>query len=88
MGVKLFGLSMLASEWQRDFVTRNKLTYRLLSDESRAVQSALGLPMFETGGALYLQRLTFILQDGIISAVRFPIPEPEKDAAEVLAALS
>jgi peroxiredoxin len=88
LGVKLFGLSMLASEWQRDFVTRNKLTYRLLSDESRTVQSALGLPMFETGGALYLQRLTFILQDGIISAVRFPIPEPEKDAAEVLAALS
>jgi peroxiredoxin len=88
LGVKLFGLSMLSSEWQRDFVERNKLTYRLLSDESRAVQSALGLPMFETGGALYLQRLTFILQDGIISAVRFPIPEPEKDAAQVLAALS
>ena len=48
---------------------------------------SLGLPMFETGGELYLQRLTFILHDGIVSSVRFPIPEPEQDAAEVLAAL-
>ena len=40
------------------------------------------------GGELYLQRITFILHDGIISSVRFPIPEPERDAEEVLAALS
>jgi peroxiredoxin len=88
LGVKLFGLSLLSSEWQQDFVSRNKLTYRLLSDVHRVVQSELGLPMFETGGALYLQRLTFIINDGIISAVRFPIPDPERDAAEVLAALA
>lgn len=87
LGVKLFGLSMLSLEWQRDFVARNKLAFRLLSDEGRAFQSRLGLPMFETGGELYLQRITFILHDGIVSSVRFPVPEPEKDAAEVLAAL-
>ena len=87
LGVKLFGLSLLPTEWQKDFVARNSLTFRLLSDEDRAFQSCLGLPMFETGGGLYLQRITFILHDGIISSVRFPIPEPESDAAEVLAAL-
>jgi len=87
LGVKLFGLSMLSTEWQKDFVSRNSLTFRLLSDAERAFQSRLGLPMFETAGELYLQRLTFILHDGIISSVRFPIPEPERDAAEVLAAL-
>ena len=88
LGVKLFGLSFLPTEWQKDFVARNGLTFRLLSDESRAFQSRLGLPMFEIDGALYLQRLTFILHDGIISSVRCPIPEPEHDAADVLAALS
>lgn len=88
LGIKLFGLSMLASEWQRDFVARNNLSFRLLSDFERGFQSRLSLPMFETGGELYLQRITFILHDGVISGVRFPIPEPEKDAAEVLAALS
>ena len=80
-------MSLLDTEWQKDFVARNQLTFRLISDHDRAFQSRLGLPMFETGGDLYLQRITFILHDGIISSVRFPIPEPEKDAVEVLAAL-
>ncbi|MFN4141270.1 redoxin domain-containing protein [Aestuariivirga sp.] len=88
LGVKLFGLSLLSTEWQRDFVQRNGLSFRLLSDSTRALQSRLALPMFETGGELYLQRLTFILHDGVISSVRYPIPEPERDAAEVLSALS
>lgn len=85
LGVKLFGLSLLSVEWQRDFVSRNGLTFRLLSDENRAFSSRLGLPLFETGGAAYLQRLTFITQDGVIQALRYPVPEPERDAAEVLA---
>lgn len=88
LGVKLFGLSLLASEWQREFVQRNGLTFRLLSDHGRLFQSRLGLPLFETGGELYLQRITFITHDGVISAVRFPVREPERDAAEVLAELS
>jgi len=88
LGVKLFGLSLLDLEWQQDFAQRNALTYRLLSDHGRLFQSRLGLPMFETGGGLYLQRITFILHDGIVSSVRFPVPEPERDAAEVLSALS
>jgi peroxiredoxin len=87
LGVTLFGLSMLSPEWQRDFVSRNKLSFRLLSDHERTLQSRLGLPMFETGGELYLQRITFILQDGVISGVRFPVPEPEQEAADVLAVL-
>ncbi len=84
LGVKLFGLSLLRTEWQRDFVARNNLTYRLLSDDTRVFSSRLGLPLFETGGVAYVQRLTFIVQDGVIAAVRFPVSEPEHDAAEVL----
>ncbi len=84
LGVKLFGLSLLGTEWQRDFVTRNSLTFRLLSDAQRTFSSRLGLPLFETGGATYVQRLTFITQDGVITALRFPVPEPEHEAADVL----
>ena len=87
LGVKLFGLSLLDREWQRDFVSRNSLTFRLLSDQARTFSGRLGLPLFETGGEVYLQRLTFIIHDGIITALRYPVPEPEKDAAEVLAIL-
>lgn len=85
LGIKLFGLSLQDTEWQREFVKRTGLTFRLLSDSERAFSSRLGLPLFETGGVQYLQRITFILQDGVISAVRFPVPEPERDALEVFA---
>lgn len=87
LGVKLFGLSLLTTEWQRDFVARNGLTFRLLSDANRNFSSRLGLPLFETGGAVYLQRLTFILHDGNITALRYPVPEPERDAKDVLGML-
>ena len=87
LGVKLFGLSLLSTEWQRDFVARNGLSFRLLSDSHRLFSSAMGLPLFETGGQLYLQRMTFVAMDGIIQALRYPIPEPEQDPAEVLALL-
>lgn len=86
LGVKLFGLSLLPTEWQRDFVARNGLTYRLLSDEARSFSSRLGLPLFETAGQIYLQRLTFITHDGVIRALRYPVPDPALDANEALAA--
>lgn len=85
LGVKLFGLSLLTTEWQREFVARHGLTFRLLSDHSRAFSSRLGLPLFETGGVAYLQRLTFITHDGTIQALRYPVAVPENDAVDVLA---
>ncbi len=88
LGVKLFGLSLMDSEWQQDFVSRNRLSFRLLSDPAGIVPRHLSLPTFETGGVTYLQRMTFVLRDGVISHVRFPVPEPALDAAEVLAALA
>ena len=69
LGVKLFGLSLLDTEWQRDFVKSNNLAYRLLSDSPRKFSSRMGLPLFETGGVDYLQRMTFIARDGIITLV-------------------
>jgi peroxiredoxin len=84
LGVKLFGLSLQSTEWQREFVTRNGLTFRLLSDSQRGFSGRLGMPLFETGGVSFLQRMTFITHDGVITAMRFPVPEPERDADVVL----
>ena len=84
LGVKLFGISLLETEWQRDFVKRNALTFRLLTDAPRGFSSRLGLPLFETGGVDYLQRLTMIAQNGVIRALRYPVPEPARDAIDVL----
>jgi peroxiredoxin len=84
LGVKLFGISLLDTEWQRDFVKRNALTFRLLSDGPRGFSGRLGLPLFETGGMDYLQRLTLVAHDGVIRVLRYPVPEPERDANDVL----
>jgi peroxiredoxin len=82
--VKLFGVSLLETEWQREFVKRNTLSFRLLSDVPRGFSGRLGLPLFETGGVEYLQRLTIIAFDGTIRVLRYPVPEPERDAIDVL----
>ncbi|MCB1380871.1 MAG: peroxiredoxin [Alphaproteobacteria bacterium] len=84
LGVKLFGLSLQDTEWQREFVKRTGLTFRLLSDTGRGFSGRLGLPLFETGGVDYLQRLTIVANDGIITKLRYPVPDPEADASEVL----
>ena len=84
LGVQLFGVSLQDSEWQQEFVKRHNLAFRLLSDIERKFSAELGLPLFTTGGVDYLQRLTLIASDGVITTVRFPVQPPEKDAAEVL----
>ncbi|MBI2719397.1 MAG: peroxiredoxin [Rhizobiales bacterium] len=85
LGVKLFGLSLQEIAWQQEFVRRNSIGFRFLSDAERKFSGKLGLPRIETGGVDYLQRLTFVTQDGVITHVRFPVPDAERDAAEVLA---
>jgi peroxiredoxin len=87
LGIRLFGVSLLSTEWQREFVKRMGLSFRLLSDEQRQFSGKLYLPLFETGGVDYLQRLTIIARDGMIEHLRYPIAEPEKDAAQTLALL-
>ena len=87
LGIRLFGVSLLSTEWQREFVKRTGLGFRLLSDQQRQLSGKLFLPLFETGGIDYLQRLTLIAKDGVIEYLRYPVPVPEKDAAETLALL-
>lgn len=87
-GVKLFGVSFQDGEWQLDFVRRNALSFPLLSDLEHRFSDTLRLPVFETGGTAYLKRLTLIARDGIVEAVRYPVPEPARDAEETLALLA
>ena len=81
----VFGLSTQSTGHQREFATRQKLPYRLLSDEHFVFQSALRLPIFETGGVRYLRRITLVLRDGAIERVFFPVYPPDTHAREVTA---
>jgi peroxiredoxin len=85
LDVKLFGANFQDTGWQQEFAARNRLTFPLLSDARREFADALGLPVFTTAGVDYLKRLTLVIHDGVIEAVRFPVAVPERDAEETLA---
>ncbi len=85
--VKIYGVSFQTNEWQKEFVTRNNLRFPLLSDADHKLSSALGLEIFRAGADDYLVRRTIIATNGLISHDFYPIPHPEKNAAEVLKAL-
>jgi peroxiredoxin len=81
---RVFGLSLQSTEYQREFAVRCGLPFVLLSDAAREFSRALELPVFATGGVTYLRRLTLIAHDGVVSAARYPVPDPAGDAASVL----
>jgi peroxiredoxin len=84
---EVFGLSFDASEWQKDFVMRNQLRVRLLSDDRHQFASAFRLPTFKAGERSFLKRITLIARDGIVIAVRDAIEKPGDDAPATLVLL-
>lgn len=58
LGGALYGLSGQTTDYQREMATRLKVPFPILSDAGRHTARALGLPIFETGNEIYLERLT------------------------------
>lgn len=86
-GVDLFGVSTQTTDYQREMVARLGVRFPVLSDASLAFAAALSLPSFETGGAVYLERLTLLIREGRIEHVFYPVTAPADHAAEVLRAI-
>ena len=80
-GVRIFGLSLQSTDYQKEFEARNALPFALLSDSERQFSTPLALPVFETGGVIYLSRVTLFARDGVIRHMRYPVPDPAGDAA-------
>ena len=80
-----FGLSTQPTAYQGELIERLGLPFELVSDERFALQRALSLPTFATGGVTYLRRLTLAIQDGRIARVYYPVASPAAHAREVCA---
>jgi peroxiredoxin len=85
VGAEIFGLSTQPTDYQRELVERLGVPFEIVSDESFALQQALKLPTFTTGGVTYLKRLTLGLKDGRIERAYYPIESPAAHAREVCA---
>ena len=82
--LRVFGLSLQSTEYQREFAERCALPFALLSDVEQLFSKLLQLPVFETGGTTYLSRLTIFACEGVIRHLRYPVPDPAGDAAALL----
>ena len=85
LGAETAGLSVQSVDEQREFAARVGLHYRLISDPTRQLGDALGLPTFDAGGRTFYKRLTLIARGGRIVKVFHPVLEPERNAADVVA---
>jgi peroxiredoxin len=82
---QVFGLSTQTSAYQREAAERLRLPFPLLADPHRAFTMAARLPVFEAGGAVLLRRLTLVIDDGVVSALFYPVFPPDQSARQVLA---
>jgi peroxiredoxin len=82
---QLFGLSTQDTAYQGEAAARLHLPFALVSDEKLALAKALRLPTFTAAGMTLLKRMAWIVDDGTIVKVFYPVFPPDKNAEEVIA---
>jgi peroxiredoxin (alkyl hydroperoxide reductase subunit C) len=83
----VYGLSTQDTAYQRELAERIALPFPILSDAKLELTRALSLPTHQLGDLTLLKRLAWIARDGVIERVFYPVFPPDRNAAEVLAAL-
>ena len=82
---RLYGLSTQDTDYQREAVERLHLPFAILSDAGLALTRALKLPTFSVDGMTLLKRMVWVIDDGVISHVFYPVFPPDRSAATVVA---
>jgi peroxiredoxin len=85
---QLYGLSTQDTAYQREAVERLHLPFALLSDQKLELARALELPTFTVAGMTLLKRMAWVIDDGVITRVFYPVFPPDKNAEEVIAWLA
>jgi peroxiredoxin len=81
----LYGLSTQDTAYQSEAVERLHLPFPLLSDQKLELARALELPTFTVAGMTLLKRMAWVIDDGAITKVFYPVFPPDKNAEEVIA---
>jgi peroxiredoxin len=82
---RVFGLSTQDTRYQREAVERLHLPFAILSDADLRLARALNLPTFTIAGMTLLKRMAWVIEDGAIVKVFYPVFPPDKNAEEVIA---
>jgi peroxiredoxin len=80
----LYGLSTQHTAYQREAVARLHLPFAILSDADLKLVRALSLPTFTVDGMTLIKRMVWVIDDGVITKVFYPVFPPDKSAEEVV----
>jgi peroxiredoxin len=81
---QLFGLSTQDTDYQREAVERLHLPFAILSDADLKLTRALDLPTFAVDGMTLIRRMAWVIDDGVIRHVFYPVFPPDRNAEEVV----
>jgi peroxiredoxin len=85
LGVKqLYGLSTQDLSYQREAVERLHLPFPILSDASLLLTRAMSLPTFEVDGMTLIKRMAWVIDDGVMAKLFYPVFPPDQSAAQVI----
>src|SRR5262249_19328611 len=85
LGVQqLYGLSTQTTDYQREAVERLHLPFAILSDAALALTRALNLPTFTVDGMMLIKRMAWVIDDGVMTKVFYPVFPPDQSAADVV----
>jgi peroxiredoxin len=82
---RVFGLSTQDNDYQREAVGRLHLPFPLLSDMDLTLARALTGPTFSVAGMILLKRMVFVIDDGVMTKLFYPVFPPDQSADEVIA---
>jgi peroxiredoxin len=85
LGVRqLYGLSTQDTAYQQEVAQRLHLPFPIISDADLALTRALRLPTFTAAGMTLLKRMAWVIDDGRVTKVFYPVFPPDKNAEEVV----
>ncbi|UVM51205.1 MULTISPECIES: peroxiredoxin [unclassified Pseudomonas] len=84
LGYRIYGLSTQSSAYQQELVARLMLPFPILSDEQLQLTCALSMPTLEVAGQTLLKRMSWLVHDGHIVRLCYPVFPPDRNAAEML----
>ena len=84
LGVEVFGVSSQTTAFQKEFVSRMRINFEILSDCKFELTKHLRLPTFEYAGDELIRRMALYLHQGVIKKVFYPVFPPDQNARVVL----
>jgi peroxiredoxin len=80
----LYGLSSQDTAYQREAAERLHLPFAILSDADLQLTRAMRLPTFTVDGMTLVRRMAWVIDDGAVTHVFYPVFPPDRSADEVI----